>query len=216
MESNYYKKVKGLAIFTIVYNIVEGLVSVFLGAHDETLALFGFGVDSFIEVISGFGILQMVLRIKMNPDSPRTRFEITALRITGWGFYILSLGLLAGAALNFYLGHKPETTFWGIVVSLVSIIVMTILYRSKIYYGKRLKSEPVIADGRCTLVCIYMSLVLLGSSVIYEITGFGWIDTIGALGLAWFSFNEGKEAFNKAKGKECLYCEESEKNELIT
>ena len=209
MESRYYKKVLGLAIFTIVYNIIEGVVSVLLGVHDETLALFGFGIDSFIEVISGFGILQMVIRIGNNSDSSRVRFEITALRITGWSFYILTIGLLAGAAFNFYQGHKPETTFWGVIISGISIVVMFFLYRSKIYYGKRLNSEPVIADGRCTLVCIYMSIVLLISSVIYEITGIGWIDSVGALGLAWFSFREGKEAFEKAKGKECCCSEEN-------
>jgi divalent metal cation (Fe/Co/Zn/Cd) transporter len=203
MDSKYYQKVQWLAIFTIVYNILEGLVSVWLGAKDETLALFGFGVDSFIEVISGIGILQMVFRIKMNPETSRTRFEITALRITGWSFYILTLGLVAGAILSFYQGHKPGTTYWGIVVSVVSIIVMTGLYKAKVHYGKKLGSEPVIADGRCTLVCIYMSLVLLASSVIYELSGFGWVDTLGALGLGWYSFKEGKEAFEKARGKEC-------------
>jgi len=192
-----------LAIFTIVYNLAEGIISVMLGIQDETLALFGFGVDSFIEVLSGFGILQMVIRIDKNPGSSRTRFEITALRITGSSFYILTLGLLAGATINFYTGHKPESTFWGVVISGISILVMFWLYRSKIHYGKKLNSEPVISDGKCTLVCLYMSIVLLLSSAIYELTGFGWVDTIGALGLAWFSFNEGREAFEKARGKEC-------------
>ena len=207
MESRYYKKVLLLAIFTIVYNLAEGVISIILGVQDETLALFGFGVDSFIEVISGLGILQMVIRIGKNPGSSRTRFEITALRITGSSFFILTAGLLAGAAINLLKGHKPESTFWGVVISGISILVMYWLYRSKIHYGKKLNSEPVIADGKCTLVCLYMSVVLLFSSVIYELTGFGWVDTVGALGLAWFSFNEGREAFEKARGKENC-CEE--------
>jgi divalent metal cation (Fe/Co/Zn/Cd) transporter len=203
MEEKYYKRVLWLAIFTIGYNLIEGLVSVWFGMEDESLALFGFGVDSFVEVISGIGILQMVIRIRMNPDSSHSRFEKRALQITGGGFYLLAAGLLIGAVLNVIQGHKPTTTLWGIVVSIVSLIVMFWLYRSKISYGRKLKAEPVIADGKCTLVCIYMSGVLLVSSVIYELTGFGWVDTIGALGLAWFSFSEGKEAFEKAAGKEC-------------
>jgi divalent metal cation (Fe/Co/Zn/Cd) transporter len=207
LESRYYKRVLLLAIFTIVYNLAEGVISIILGVQDETLALFGFGVDSFIEVISGLGILQMVIRIGKNPGSSRTPFEITALRITGSSFFILTAGLLAGAAINLLSGHKPESTFWGVVISGISILVMFWLYRSKIHYGKKLNSEPVIADGKCTLVCLYMSVVLLFSSVIYELTGFGWVDTIGALGLAWFSFNEGREAFEKARGKENC-CEE--------
>jgi len=203
MESKYYTRVLWLAIFTVVYNLIEGIVSVLLGIHDETLTLLGFGVDSFVVVISGIGILQMVIRIRSNPVSSRGSFEKTALRITGIGFYFLTLGLIAGALLNVLQGRKPETTVWGVVVSVVSLIVMFWLYSSKIKYGKKLNAEPVIADGRCTLVCIYMSIVLLVSSVIYELTGFGWVDTIGALGLAWFSFTEGREAFEKAGGKEC-------------
>jgi hypothetical protein len=203
MEKKYYRMVLWLAVFTITYNIIEGLVSVWLGIRDETLSLFGFGGDSFIEVISGIGILQMVLRIRMNQGSSRSAFEITALRITGWGFYFLALGLVMGAFLNIYKNHKPETTFWGIVVSVISILVMLWLYRAKVNYGKKLNSEPVIADGRCTLVCVYMSLILLVSSVIYELTGFGWVDTLGAFGLAWFSFSEGKEALEKIERKVC-------------
>jgi divalent metal cation (Fe/Co/Zn/Cd) transporter len=203
METRYYRRVKALAVFTIVYNIIEGLVSVFIGAHDETLTLFGFGVDSFIEMVSGIGILHMVIRIGKNNGSTQSRFEITALRITGWSFYILAIGLVTGSVLNFYQGHKPESTIWGVVVSGISIIVMAFLYRAKVFYGKRLNSEAIIADGRCTLVCIYMSVVLLLSSAVYEITGIGWMDAVGAMGLAWLSYKEGKEAFEKAKGKQC-------------
>ncbi len=202
-KSKYYSWVLWLAIFTIVYNLAEGLVSVWLGEEDGTLALFGFGADSFVEVISGLGIFQMVVRIRRNPDSEVSLFEKRALQITGGAFYLLTIGLIAGAVLSIIKGHKPETTLWGVVISLISLAVMYWLYRSKIRYGKLLQAEPVIADGRCTLVCIYMSIVLLISSLLYELTGFGWIDTIGALGLAWFSFSEGREAFEKAKGKCC-------------
>ncbi|HEX2396412.1 MAG TPA: cation transporter [Bacteroidales bacterium] len=197
-RKHYYKKVFWLAIFTIAYNFVEGMVSVWFGIGDESLALFGFGVDSFVEMISGIGILQMVVRIQKNPESPISSFERTALRITGFSFYLLAGGLVTGAVINILKGHKPETTFWGIVISLISIIIMYWLFSSKMSCGRKLNAEPVMADARCTLVCIYMSLVLLVSSVIYELTGFGWVDTIGALGLAWFSFSEGREAFEKA------------------
>src|SRR5512133_1480804 len=121
MENKYMDKVIWLAIFTIVYNLAEGLVSVLMGLNDETLALFGFGVDSFVEVISGAGILQMAVRMKRNPGLPPTEFEKRALRITGFAFYLLTVGLVAGAVINIISGHKPETTVWGIVISAVSI-----------------------------------------------------------------------------------------------
>lgn len=208
MKEKYFTKVLYLAIFTIAYNLVEGIVSVWTGTTDETLALFGFGADSFVEVISGIGILQMVIRIRLQSASMISAFETRALKITGFSFYLLAIGLVIGAVINILQNHKPAATTWGIVISLISILVMIWLYRSKIYYGKKLNADSVIADGKCTLVCVYMSVVLLVSSVVFELTGFGWVDTAGAIGLAWFSFSEGKEAFEKAKGKvcECEHC----------
>lgn len=202
-ELKLYKQAYLLSLFTIFYNVIEGVVSMLLGYTDETLTLFGFGVDSFIEVISGLGIAVMILRIKRNPASSKSDFEIKALKITGTSFYLLSVGLLVGFILNLINHHRPETTFWGIVVSLVSIAVMVWLMLAKKAIGTKLNSEPIIADANCTKICVYMSLVLLVSSLVYQFTGFAYADLIGALGLIYFSVSEGKEAFDKAKGKAC-------------
>jgi hypothetical protein len=202
-EPKLYKTAFQLSLFTIFYNILEGIVSMKLGIEDETLSLFGFGADSFIEVISGTGIAAMIIRIRRNPHSPKSKFEVNALRITGASFFLLSAGLLAGIVLNIIYQHKPETTIWGVVISSVSIIVMIWLMRTKKNVGRKLDSDAIIADANCTKVCVYMSLVLLASSLIYEFTGIAYADAIGAAGLVYFSISEGKEAFGKAKGKEC-------------
>ena len=199
-ETKLYKQAYWLSLFTIFYNIVEGLVSMILGYADETLSLFGFGADSFIEVMSGIGIAIMILRIRKNPESPKSNFEKTALRITGTAFYILSAGLFAGIVLNLITRHKPETTLWGVIISLVSIAVMVWLMAAKKSIGRKLNSEPIIADANCTRVCVYMSLVLLVSSLVYELTGFAYADAIGAAGLMYFSVTEGREAFEKVEG----------------
>ena len=208
-EVKLYRRAYQLSLFTIIYNLVEGFVSVILGYHDETLTLFGFGVDSFIEVMSGLGIAVMILRITKNPASSKNEFEIKALKITGTAFYLLSVGLFAGIITNIIERHKPETTFWGIIISLISIIVMTWLMVAKKQAGRQLKSEPIISDGNCTKICVYMSVVLLISSLLYELTGFAYADSIGTAGLIYFSFSEGKEAFEKARGKNCAcdHCE---------
>ena len=206
--NRYYNYALWLAIFTIVYNLLEGLVSVYFGAHDEALTLFGFGMDSFIEVMSGIGILAMVIRIRQNPDTPRGRFERTALRITGWSFYLLAIGLLITAIYNLFTGHKPTTTLAGLIISLISIAAMWLLLAGKRKVGRALNSAPILADANCSMVCIYMSLVLLAASLIYQFTGFGFIDSIGAVGLIYFSYNEGKESFEKAEGLE-EFCEDN-------
>jgi len=205
----YFTFALWLGYFTVFYNLLEGLVSVFFGLQDEALTLFGFGVDSFIEVLSGIGIIVMVFRIRRNPETPRSQFERTALRVTGSSFYLLAAGLVVTAIYNIIVRRAPETTLPGLVISLLSIGVMWALVAAKRKVGRALHSAPILADANCTMVCIYMSLVLLASSVIYQITGFGFVDSLGALGLVYFSVTEGKEAFEKAKGMVCD-CEAAE------
>ena len=202
-EEKLYRQAYNLSLFTIFYNIIEGIVSMIAGYEDATLTLFGFGVDSFIEVLSGIGIAVMIMRITRAPDSPKGSFEITALKITGTSFYLLSVGLATGVIFNLINHHKPETTLWGVIISLVSITIMVWLMNAKKKVGRQLGSAAIIADGNCTKICVYMSVVLLVSSVIYEFTGFAYADVLGTLGLIYFSVSEGKEAFEKASGNEC-------------
>lgn len=210
MENKFYSNALWLAYFTIFYNIIEGVVSMVLGYQDETLTLFGFGVDSFIEVMSGIGIAIMIMRIRQNPGSHKSSFEVKALKITGTAFYLLSVGLLAGIIVNLTNHHKPETTLWGVVISVISILVMFWLMNAKKKVGRQLNSQPIIADSNCTKICIYMSLVLLVSSLVYELTGFAYADIIGSAGLIYFSVSEGREAFEVAKGRECC-CSSSQR-----
>jgi divalent metal cation (Fe/Co/Zn/Cd) transporter len=187
-----------LALFTIFYNLAEGVVSVYFGARGETLTLFGFGIDSFIEVVSGIGILAMVLRIRQDGKVSHSGLERSALHITGTSFYLLAAGLAATAIYNLFTAHKPSTALPGLLISLISIAIMWALVMSKRRIGTILDSAPILADANCSLVCIYMSVVLLASSLVYQLTGFGFVDSLGALGLIYFSVNEGKEAFEKA------------------
>jgi len=197
-----------LALITIGYNAVEGAVSVWFGAADETLSLFGFGVDSFVEVVSGIGIWHMVSRIRANGGESRDAFERRALRITGGAFYVLTLGLVLSAVASLAERHRPVSTLWGVIVSLVSIACMWGLIRAKTRVGTILESQAILADAACSRACLYLSLVLLAASAGYELTGIASLDALGALLIAWFSFREGREAFRKAKGLACC-CGES-------
>lgn len=192
-----------LSFATIGYNIIEGIVSVVFAVHDETLTLFGFGVDSFIEVLSGIGIAHMIMRIRNNPQSNRDDFEITALKITGFSFYTLVVGLAFMVVYNIVLEAKPTTTFSGIVISVVSIVSMWLLIRFKMDVGTKLNSQPIIADAHCTRVCLMMSFVLLATSLLFELTHIPYIDALGTLGVVWYALSEGKECFEKAKNKSC-------------
>ncbi len=206
-SKRYYKIAFALALFTIIYNIGEGLLSTYFGLEDESLALFGFGADSFIEVISGLGIAHMIIRIQKYPDSNRDTFEQTALRITGVAFYILVVALVITSFYNIWTGHQPITTMFGVIISIISIFVMLLLVYWKRKVGKQLNSDPILADANCTMVCVYMSIILLVSSGIYELTSLPYIDSLGTLGLAYFSFKEGRECFEKANSEKYCGCD---------
>lgn len=205
-NTKLYNLALGLSIFTIIYNIIEGGVAVFTGAQDEALTLFGFGLDSVIEVVSGIGILLMIRRIKQSSASNKSAAEVLALRITGVSFFVLIGVLLLSAGYTLIKNHHPITTRWGVIISVVSIVIMLVLARLKIATGNRLASKPIIADGKCTMVCVYMSVILLASSLLYQYTHLAYIDALGCLGLCYFCYSEGKEALEGARQIEKTGC----------
>lgn len=198
-----YRTAALLALITIYYNIAEGVISVWFGAEDETISLFGFGLDSFVEVISGVGIWHMVRRLGKGEHEDRDPFERRALRITGGAFYLLAVGMILTAILSIMQGHKPVTTFWGIIVSVVSIAAMQVLIHYKMKVGTALNSQAILADAACTRTCLQLSVVLLLASAGYTLTGIGYLDAIGSVIIAVLSIREGREALNKAKGLAC-------------
>lgn len=201
-----YKWGLGLAILTVVYNVAEGLVATYFGIQDETLTLFGFGLDSFVETVSALGVTQMFLRIRKNPESSKGPFEIRALQITGWCFYVLAAILSASAIYNVVQEHEPTSTTAGIIIGLISILTMWLLIRSKISVGKKLDSAPIIADAKCNQVCLYMSIILLVASGLWELWQIPYIDALGTTGIVYFSVKEGREAFQKSRGIDCDDC----------
>jgi divalent metal cation (Fe/Co/Zn/Cd) transporter len=195
-----------LALLTIFYNFLEGLISIYWGIHDETLALFGFGLDSFVEVISGIGILHMVIRIKKNGEENRDVFEKRALQITGTTFFILSLGLVLSSIYNLYVGASPITTVWGSIIGIISIVIMAWLIKQKTKVGEELKSNAILADANCAKTCMHLSIILLFSSLSYELFNITSIDSIGSMFIAGIAYKEGKESFEKVLNEPADCC----------
>lgn len=198
-NNKLYAWAKALALVTIFYNIAEGLLSVYFGLEDESMSLFGFGLDSFVEVVSGVGIWHMIRRVQQNDGENADIFERRALRITGASFYALTAGLALTSIVDLYQGHRPQSTFWGIVISVVSILSMWALIRAKTNVGKQLNSPAIIADAACTRACLQLSVVLLAASIGYRLTSIGGLDSFGALIIGGLCFREGREAFEKAR-----------------
>jgi divalent metal cation (Fe/Co/Zn/Cd) transporter len=206
-DSGYWLQIAfALSLVTIFYNIAEGLISVIFGAEDKTLALLGFGIDSFVEVVSGIGVAHMIFRMRRTTVDAHDKFERQALRITGTAFYILTAGLLSGVILALYFKTVPKTTLAGIIIAGISICTMYFLMYYKRKAGLILKSDAIISDAQCTRTCLYLSVILLFSSLLYEWLHISYVDLAGSLGIAWFAFSEGREAFEKAR-QNALTCE---------
>jgi divalent metal cation (Fe/Co/Zn/Cd) transporter len=107
------------------------------------------------------------------------------------------------SGIKLYQGHRPETTFWGIVIAVISIFTMWALIHFKVKVGQQLNSDAILEDANCTKACLYLSFTLLLASVGFELTGIGGIDSVGAILIAIFSFREGRESFEKARGESC-------------
>lgn len=187
-----------LSIITIVYNLAEGAVSVFFGSEDSALSLLGFGIDSFVEVLSGIGIAHMIIRMKISEVTGRDKIEKLALRITGTGFYILTAGLILGSVINIINRSKPDTTVPGLIISVISLISMYLLMNYKLKTGRQLNSDAIIADAECTRTCFNLSLILLASSLLYLVFRISYFDVLGSIGIAYYSFREGRESFEKS------------------
>jgi divalent metal cation (Fe/Co/Zn/Cd) transporter len=187
-----------LEYFTIVYNTLEGLVSIGAGSIAGSVSLIGFGLDSLIEVTSGAALLWR-FHHDLN-HSRREQVERTTLRIVGGCFVALAAYILyeSGSAL---IGHEiPERSIPGIIVAAVSVIVMPLLARSKRRVAAGIGSGAMQADSRQTDFCTYLSAILLGGLLLNAVAGWWWADPAAGLAMAPLVAKEGVDGL---RGKAC-------------
>jgi len=145
--------------------------------------------------------------MKKSISISKDNFEKKALKITGFSFYLLTVGLIFGAVVNVINEVKPVTTIPGLVISILSILTMYFLMSAKLKVGKKLNSDAIIADANCTKTCLQLSVILLLSSLLYQFFQILYIDAIGSMAIAWLSFMEGKESFEKAARSDFKCCD---------
>jgi divalent metal cation (Fe/Co/Zn/Cd) transporter len=188
-----------LAWLTIGYNLVEGLVSMGFGAAEESVALFGFGADSFIEVGAAILVLWRLRADAAANAGERLARERRAAGGIGTLFLALALGIATGAVLQLAAGSRPDTTVPGVAVSLVSLWFMLFLWREKRRAARALDSRTLASDAACSLACMKLSAVLLAGSLLFLLApGLWWADATGAIVLAFFIAREGWEMFRAA------------------
>lgn len=190
-RASWHSYALGLAVFTIAYNLVEGLVSMGFGAAEDSVALFGFGADSFIEVGSAILVLWR-LREPGGCAATRLMRERKATLGIGILFVVLALGTLLGSALQLASHRHPETSIPGMLISAISLGFMFWLWRSKCQAAAVLDSRALQGDAACSLACIQLSGVLFAGSLLFWVApALWWSDAVAAIALAVFISKEG-------------------------
>jgi divalent metal cation (Fe/Co/Zn/Cd) transporter len=182
------RRAQGLAWLTVGYNLLEGAVALGFGVKDDSVALWGFGLDSLVEVASGLVVLWRL----RDPGAPCGRRERRATAAIGWLFLVLASGVALGAVRNLLVREVPQTTLPGLVIALVSLSFMLFLWRAKRAAAVALDSAALAGDAACSLACIQLSGVLLGGSLLFRLSpALGWVDAAAALALAGLIAREG-------------------------
>ncbi len=183
-----------LAGASVAYNLVEAVVAVAAGIVAGSVALVGFGLDSVVEVSSGLIILW-----QFRHRLPESR-ERQALRLMALSFFALAAYVGFESVRALLVGHDPETSRVGIGLAIASLCVMPFLSWAQRRTGRALGSHAVVADSTQTLLCTYLSAVLLVGLVLNATLGWSWADPVAGLVIAAVAVKEGREAW---RGESC-------------
>jgi divalent metal cation (Fe/Co/Zn/Cd) transporter len=183
---------------TLGYNSIEGLLSVGAGLMAGSVALIGFGVDSFIEVTASVAAIWR-LRVDADPDR-RALAERRALRVIGLSFLALALYIAVDATRSLVGRAAPDESLLGIAIAGVSLIVMPLLARAKRDVANALASRAIRAEARQTDICMYLSAILLGGLGLNALFGWWWADPVAALLMVPIIAKEGIDAL---RGETC-------------
>jgi len=183
-----------LEYLTVGWNVLEGLIAVIAGMASGSVALVGFGLDSFVETISGAVLIWRLREEDRGADPGRIeQIERRAERLVGVAFLLLAAYVAVEAVLSLLAGDTPEASPVGIVLTTVSIAVMVWLAAAKLRVGQALGSRALIADSKQTRACWYLSAVTLAGLAANAVAGWWWADPVAALAIAVLLVREGLE-----------------------
>lgn len=186
------RRVRLLVAATITYNVVEAVIALSAGAVASSTALIGFGLDSVIEVSSAAAV---AWQFSARDHDLRESRERVALRVTAVSFFALAAYIVASAAWALAGHAEARHSTVGIVLAALSLIVMPMLSTSQRQAGRRLGSASAVADSKQTLLCTYLSAVVLVGLLANSLFGWSWADPVAGLVIAVVAAREGREAW---------------------
>jgi divalent metal cation (Fe/Co/Zn/Cd) transporter len=188
-----------LEAFTVIYNVLEALVSVVAGWLAGSIALVGFGLDSVIEVVAGATVGHRLLEELRGGSEAMSRLaERRALKVVGVTFLLLGGYILHEATSKLWHQEPTAVSTVGLVVALLSVLLMPALGWAKLRTGRLLGSPALVADAKETFLCSYLSLALLLGLGLNAGLGWWWADPVAALAMLPLIIHEGIEALRGA------------------
>ncbi|TKA02082.1 cation transporter [Actinacidiphila oryziradicis] len=191
------KRIRLLVAATITYNVIEAVVAITAGTIASSTALIGFGLDSVIEVSSATAV---AWQFSARAHALREAREKTTLRIIAFSFFTLAAYVSIDAVRALTGTGEADRSIPGIVIAALSLAIMPFLSAAQRRAGRELGSASAVADSKQTLLCTYLSAVLLGGLVLNATLGWSWADPIAALIIAVIAVKEGRDAW---QGKGC-------------
>ncbi|WP_030263667.1 cation transporter [Streptomyces violens] len=191
------RRIRLLVAATITYNVIEAIVALTAGTVASSTALIGFGLDSVIEVSSAAAV---AWQFSARDHAVREARERGALRVIAVSFFALAAYVTADAVRALTGTGEAEHSLPGIVIAALSLAVMPFLSAAQRRAGRALGSASAVADSKQTLLCTYLSAVLLAGLVLNATLGWSWADPIAALVIAAIAVKEGRDAW---RGKGC-------------
>lgn len=188
------RRARLLAGASVAYNIVEAVVAITAGLVAGSVALIGFGLDSIVEVSSGLIILW-----QFRHALPESREQL-ALRLMAVSFFALAAYVGVESTVTLARGHRPDSSTVGIILAAASLVIMPLLSRAQRHTGRTLGSNAVVADSTQTLLCTYLSAVLLVGLVLNATLGWSWADPVAGFVIACLAVKEGRAAW---RGEGC-------------
>ena len=186
---------------TVGWNIIEGIVAVAAALSSGSIALLGFGVDSFVETLSG-AILIWRLRAEDRDMDARAveQLDRRAHQLVGLSLFALAAYIAVDASWALWSGERPQQSWVGIAVTAISLGVMWWLARAKRRAAAALGSRALEADAFQTTACWWLSIITLAGVGLNTLAGWWWADPVAALAMTWFLVREGREAW---RGEDC-------------
>ncbi|MFJ5059321.1 cation diffusion facilitator family transporter [Streptomyces nigra] len=191
------RRIRFLVAATIIYNVFEAVVAIAAGTTASSTALIGFGLDSVIEVSSAAAV---AWQFSASDPAVRDAREQRALRIIAVSFFALAAYVSLDAIRALTGTGETERSIPGIVIAALSLAVMPFLSAAQRRAGRELGSASAVADSKQTLLCTYLSAVLLVGLLLNATLGWSWADPVAALAIAGIAVKEGRDAW---RGKGC-------------